>query len=86
MATGEDLLVPLYSSRTLSTLHNSSGAVSPLLQLVKNPEFPPTVQKDPELVAATREEAAPELKRSSGFPSSTQEEVSWKIKIRPQHN
>ena len=83
MATGEDLLVPLYSSRTLSTLHNSSGAVSPLLQLVKNPEFPPTVQKDPELVAATREEAAPELKRSSESTSSTQEERFWQIEIRP---
>ena len=86
MATGEKLLVPLYSSRTLSTLHNSSGAVSPLLQLMKNPEFPATTQKDPELAATTQEKAAPELKKSSEFPSPTQEEVSWKIEIRPQHN
>ena len=61
MATGEGLFVPLYSSRTPITLHNSSGTPSPLLQLLKNPELPDTIQKDPEPTAATREEAAPEL-------------------------
>ena len=86
MATGEKLLVPLYSSRTPSTLHNSSGALSPLLQLLKNPEFPATIQKDPKPAAATLEEAAPELERSSESPSSTQEEVSQQIEIRPQYN
>ena len=53
MATGEDLLVPLYSSRTPSTLHNSSRTPSPLLQLLKNPELPATIQKDPEPAAVT---------------------------------
>ena len=86
MATGEEVLVPLYWSRIPSTLHNSSGAPSPLLQLLKNPEFPATTQKDPDLAATTQEKAAPELKRSSEFPSSTQEEVSRKIEIRPEHN
>lgn len=43
MATGGELLVPLYSSRTPSTLYNSSGALSPLLQLLKNPKFPVTI-------------------------------------------
>ena len=43
MATGEEVLVPLYWSRIPSTLHNSSGAPSPLLQLLKNPKFPATI-------------------------------------------
>ena len=86
MAIGGELLVPLYWSRTPSTLHNSSGARSPLLQLLKNPEFPATIRKDPKLASATQEEAAPELKRISEPPSSTQQEVSGKIEIRPQHN
>ena len=72
--------------RNISKRHNSRGSPSPLLQLKRNPEFTAVTLKDPEPPTATPEEAPPELERNSESPSSTQEEISWKMDIRPQHN
>ena len=72
--------------RNISKCHNFRGSPSPLLQLERNPEFTTAILKDPEPPTTTQEEAPPELERNSESSASTQEEVSWKMEIRPQHN
>ncbi|KAI4548669.1 hypothetical protein MG293_000999 [Ovis ammon polii] len=52
----------------------------------RNTKYLLQIEKSPESIAANREVAPTELKRSSESPASAQEELSWQIEIRPQHN
>ena len=76
----------LYMRGTLSTWHNSRGKSSQLLELEQNHELPTATRKVPVPPAATREVASPDHEWNSELPASTQEEFSWQIEIRPQHN